>query len=228
MYMPLGVDNSWDFEEFKQDFRIHINKLTKEMMEFDVIGVDPAIANALRRILIAEVPTVCIEHVFMVNNTSIIQVFRWKPLPTTSPKCSPNVLPSMLDNLHGMIASFDSYQVSRIVPNTPTAELLHGGAVECVFGRHRGINGLLSVSAPEPSVPPQFHLNNVMVTAVFVKAQIGPNFGKCDPHGVLYDGTSGLHGGHILALAKSVLVGLVAGHVLLQTAVQWRNERFNT
>lgn len=43
-------------------------------MEFDMIGVDPAIANALRRILIAEVPTVAIEHVFMINNTSIIQV----------------------------------------------------------------------------------------------------------------------------------------------------------
>lgn len=38
------------------------------------VGADPAIANALRRILIAEVPTVCFEHVFMVNNTSIIQV----------------------------------------------------------------------------------------------------------------------------------------------------------
>ena len=36
-------------------------------------GCDPAIANALRRILIAEIPTICIEHVFMVNNTSIIQ-----------------------------------------------------------------------------------------------------------------------------------------------------------
>lgn len=38
------------------------------------VGADPAIANALRRVLIAEVPTVCIEHVFMVNNTCIIQV----------------------------------------------------------------------------------------------------------------------------------------------------------
>jgi DNA-directed RNA polymerase I and III subunit RPAC1 len=43
-------------------------------MEFDLIGVDPSIANALRRILIAEVPTIAIEHVFIVNNTSIIQV----------------------------------------------------------------------------------------------------------------------------------------------------------
>ena len=39
-----------------------------------MIGCDPAIANALRRILIAEVPTMAIEHVFFINNTSIIQV----------------------------------------------------------------------------------------------------------------------------------------------------------
>jgi DNA-directed RNA polymerase I and III subunit RPAC1 len=43
-------------------------------MEFDLIGADPAVANALRRILISEVPTVAIEHIFIVNNTSIIQV----------------------------------------------------------------------------------------------------------------------------------------------------------
>lgn len=70
----MGVDNSWNFAEFKDNFQIVIKKLDKEVMEFDMIGVDPAIANALRRILIAEVPTIAIEHVFVVNNTSIIQV----------------------------------------------------------------------------------------------------------------------------------------------------------
>lgn len=55
-----------------------LSKPTKPLqgmtMEFDLVGADPSIANALRRILIAEVPTVAIEHVFIVNNTSIIQV----------------------------------------------------------------------------------------------------------------------------------------------------------
>ena len=41
-----------------------------------MIGCDPSIANALRRILIAEVPTMAIEHVFFINNTSIVQVRR--------------------------------------------------------------------------------------------------------------------------------------------------------
>ena len=43
-------------------------------MEFDLINTDPAIANALRRILIAEVPTMAFERVYFVNNTSIIAV----------------------------------------------------------------------------------------------------------------------------------------------------------
>mmetsp|Transcript_6375 Transcript_6375/g.9258 ORF Transcript_6375/g.9258 Transcript_6375/m.9258 type:complete len:364 (+) Transcript_6375:182-1273(+) len=35
-------------------------------------GVDVSFANALRRIMIAEVPTVAIEHVYMWNNSSIV------------------------------------------------------------------------------------------------------------------------------------------------------------
>ena len=42
-------------------------------MEFDLIGVDASIANAFRRILIAEVPTMAIETVYVFNNTSVIQ-----------------------------------------------------------------------------------------------------------------------------------------------------------
>ncbi|MEQ2178394.1 hypothetical protein GOODEAATRI_013650 [Goodea atripinnis] len=42
-------------------------------MEFDMVGIDAAIANAFRRILLAEVPTMAIEKVFIYNNTSIVQ-----------------------------------------------------------------------------------------------------------------------------------------------------------
>lgn len=42
-------------------------------MEFDLVGVDSSIANAFRRILIAEVPTMAIETVYVFNNTSVIQ-----------------------------------------------------------------------------------------------------------------------------------------------------------
>jgi len=47
--------------------------MNDEEMVFDMIGVDPAIANALRRIILAEVPTVAIERVYINENTSVIQ-----------------------------------------------------------------------------------------------------------------------------------------------------------
>ena len=47
---------------------------TKSSLHFSAQGIDPAIMNAIRRILISEVPTVAIEHVFFLDNTSIIPV----------------------------------------------------------------------------------------------------------------------------------------------------------
>mmetsp|Transcript_5010 Transcript_5010/g.18184 ORF Transcript_5010/g.18184 Transcript_5010/m.18184 type:complete len:353 (-) Transcript_5010:806-1864(-) len=72
-YAAANVDNSFNLEQFKNDVRIAVTSMTEDTMEFDLIGIDPAIANALRRILISEVPTMAIEHVYIVNNTSIIQ-----------------------------------------------------------------------------------------------------------------------------------------------------------
>ena len=41
-------------------------------MEFDLIGIDASIANAIRRILISEVPTIAIEKVYIYDNTSVM------------------------------------------------------------------------------------------------------------------------------------------------------------
>lgn len=46
--------------------------MNEEEIIFDLIGVEPPLANALRRILIAEIPTMAIEKVEMWQNTSII------------------------------------------------------------------------------------------------------------------------------------------------------------
>lgn len=79
-YLSLGVDNQWSLPDFKQSFRVNISAMSQapdsseEELEFDLIGVDPAIVNALRRILLEEIPTMAIEHVFIINNTSIIPV----------------------------------------------------------------------------------------------------------------------------------------------------------
>ena len=74
-----------------QGLRIDIQRISEDTIEFDLIGVDAAIANAFRRILIAEVrflvslqkeaarcngvaqvPTIAIENVYVLNNTSVI------------------------------------------------------------------------------------------------------------------------------------------------------------
>ncbi|RYG96969.1 hypothetical protein EON65_53570 [archaeon] len=42
-------------QDLKDKLKIKVTKLDEESIEFDLIGVDAAIANALRRILLAEV-----------------------------------------------------------------------------------------------------------------------------------------------------------------------------
>jgi len=64
--VPVGND-------FLQHLSIKIMHLDEDTIVFDLIGVDVSIANALRRILLAEVPTVAIETVYIQDNTSILQ-----------------------------------------------------------------------------------------------------------------------------------------------------------
>jgi DNA-directed RNA polymerase I and III subunit RPAC1 len=54
-YSLSGVDNSLRLADFCKDFRIEVISLNSDDIEFDMIGIDAAIANAFRRILIAEV-----------------------------------------------------------------------------------------------------------------------------------------------------------------------------
>lgn len=51
----MGYDDSWDLERFKAGFKVQVVSWKEDDMEFDMIGVDAAIANAFRRILLAEV-----------------------------------------------------------------------------------------------------------------------------------------------------------------------------
>ena len=53
-FASLGIDNS-SLDSFFDDFKVVINRLTEDDIEFDMIGINPALANAFRRILIAEV-----------------------------------------------------------------------------------------------------------------------------------------------------------------------------
>ncbi|KAF9496024.1 insert subdomain of RNA polymerase alpha subunit [Pleurotus eryngii] len=67
-----GEDHSWSLDKFNQNLQVKVQKLSQRSIDFDIVGVDASIANAFRRIMIAEVPTVCIESVYVWNNTSVI------------------------------------------------------------------------------------------------------------------------------------------------------------
>ncbi|CEG45010.1 dna-directed rna polymerase i and iii subunit [Plasmopara halstedii] len=70
----VGSKSSYSFvDQSKSKVKIKLQRLTEDSIIFDLIGIDAAIANALRRILLAEVPTMAIEHVYIWNNSSIIQ-----------------------------------------------------------------------------------------------------------------------------------------------------------
>lgn len=71
--VSAAPDGPFDLSDFASNLTVQPTRLSSERIEFDLIGVDASIANAIRRVLMAEVPTVAIEHVYIWNNTSIIQ-----------------------------------------------------------------------------------------------------------------------------------------------------------
>lgn len=71
-YASLGFDNSLTIEKFRNSCKMNLISNDEDEVAFDLVGVDAPIANALRRILLSEVPTIAIENVFIHNNTSIM------------------------------------------------------------------------------------------------------------------------------------------------------------
>lgn len=53
--------------------RIEIVQDKDNVLEFDMIGCSATLVNAFRRILLSEVPSMAIEKVYVINNTSVIQ-----------------------------------------------------------------------------------------------------------------------------------------------------------
>lgn len=69
-----GESHAWDISDFRQTFTVIFHDVAEQGNEaiFSLVGIDASVVNAFRRILIAEVPTLAIEDVFMINNTSIL------------------------------------------------------------------------------------------------------------------------------------------------------------
>ena len=67
-----GEDHAWSIRKFSQGLSVQIHSNESYDLSFSLIGIDSSLANAFRRICIAEVPSFAIERVFVNNNTSII------------------------------------------------------------------------------------------------------------------------------------------------------------
>lgn len=72
-FRSSGIDHTYSLESFKETFAVEVTAKSEERMVFHMSGVDAPVANALRRILIAEIATMAIETVNIYNNTSILQ-----------------------------------------------------------------------------------------------------------------------------------------------------------
>lgn len=68
-----GEDHAWDIDVFRAGFKVVFHENGQHDASFSLIGLDASIANAFRRILIAEIPTLAIEDVWVTNNTSVVQ-----------------------------------------------------------------------------------------------------------------------------------------------------------
>jgi DNA-directed RNA polymerase I and III subunit RPAC1 len=60
-----GRPEKSSIRDFIEQCDIDILKLDHEEIVFDLIGAEPPLANALRRILLAEIPSMAIEKVTM-------------------------------------------------------------------------------------------------------------------------------------------------------------------
>ena len=67
-----GEDHAWSLETFQDNLRVEFHHNDQFDCSFSLVGVDASIANAFRRILISEIPTLAIENVYIENNTSVI------------------------------------------------------------------------------------------------------------------------------------------------------------
>ena len=68
-----GEDNAWNIDTFRDNFSVTFHKHEPNDAVFSLVGIDASVANAFRRILLADLPTLAIEDVFIEQNTSVIQ-----------------------------------------------------------------------------------------------------------------------------------------------------------
>lgn len=68
-----GEDHAWSLDRFQSGFSIDFHQNDAHNASFSLVGIDASLANAFRRILLSEIPTLAVENVYIENNTSVIQ-----------------------------------------------------------------------------------------------------------------------------------------------------------
>ena len=58
---------------FNRTPQVKVVEMKPDMMIFELTNTDASMANSLRRIMIAEVPTLCIDQVEFLENTTCMQ-----------------------------------------------------------------------------------------------------------------------------------------------------------
>ncbi|KAE9552206.1 hypothetical protein FO519_004587 [Halicephalobus sp. NKZ332] len=76
------VQNTYDGHLNKRDLKSFLKKVTikivnidekENTIEFDLLNVESSVANALRRVMIAEVPTMALEKIYLYQNDTVLQ-----------------------------------------------------------------------------------------------------------------------------------------------------------
>ncbi|KAH7162890.1 DNA-directed RNA polymerase [Dactylonectria estremocensis] len=68
-----GEDLEFTLDRFRKAFSVDFHQNDQFLSSFSLIGIDASLSNAFRRILLAEIPTLAVENVYIENNTSVIQ-----------------------------------------------------------------------------------------------------------------------------------------------------------
>jgi hypothetical protein len=74
-FASMGIDNSFNMESFVEKFKVNIISSSDEEIVFDLVGIDAPIANAFRRILLSEVPTMAVEKVRPAHAMALLCCF---------------------------------------------------------------------------------------------------------------------------------------------------------
>jgi len=76
------VHNTYDSHLNKRDLKSYLKKIVVQVVsidekentiEFDLLNVETSVANALRRIMLAEVPTMALEKIYLYQNDTVLQ-----------------------------------------------------------------------------------------------------------------------------------------------------------